>query len=208
MRFNHWVLGLGVMFMYACGGEDAGSDDKAEDVKPVVCSYSFIADSTKVTWTAFKTSAKVGVPGTFNTIKFKTIPSLDPADVLTSASFVADKGTPNTDNPVRDTTLTENFFNLLEGDGISGKVISAVDGNGVIEVSINNVSKEYDFTYSLTDLQYKIQFDINLDSLGADAALDGIHEACGLLHKGEDGISALSPIVSIEVVSTLQEDCK
>ena len=143
-----------------------------------------------------------------NTIKFKTIPSLDPADVLTSASFVADKGTPNTDNPVRDTTLTENFFNLLEGDGISGKVISAVDGNGVIEVSINNVSKEYDFTYSLTDLQYKIQFDINLDSLGADAALDGIHEACGLLHKGEDGISALSPIVSIEVVSTLQEDCK
>ncbi|NQY66122.1 MAG: YceI family protein [Flavobacteriales bacterium] len=194
---------IGATLLFGCG--EAGQE---KELVKEVCSYELDSKSSTVTWTAFKTSEKKGVSGTFDSFSISTDTASNPINILLGASFSADILTPNTNNPARDTTLMENFFGLLQGDDISGKIISAADGRGVIEVNINNKAMKYDFGFSFTDLVYKINFQINLDSLGADSALAGIHEACGQLHIGEDGVSALWPTVNVEIISTVIETCK
>jgi polyisoprenoid-binding protein YceI len=164
--------------------------------------------SVKVDWTAFKTTAKVGVNGSFKTVEIK---GKDKAKSLTALlkglNISVDKLSVDTGNPARDATLGEFFFKKLSKN-ISAKIKSVSEKDSTFEMSLNLNGKTQNvkMTYSSeADDQYKATGEINIFDFSGNKALAALNEKCVDLHKGADGVSKTWPNVvlnlSVHVVS-------
>jgi len=202
-------------FFSACENQSdpKGSDSKADKSNEAECIYSVVNDSTSVTWTAFKTNARVGVSGHFDDIKvWAPEKAISPKDALVGTSFDVVTTSVNSGNAERDPKLVTYFFSTLtDGHIIKGEIISA-DGNshtgeGRVKLMFNGVTKKIAYTYQIKENKIYIKTGINLDEWDGSAAVKSLNTECYDLHTGADGVSKLWPDVEIEVITLLHKDC-
>jgi hypothetical protein len=155
--------------------------------------YSLVQDSTKVSFTAYKTTDKVPVGGMFKKINFtKTNSSETAMEALNGTEFSIPVSSLFTNDPTgtRDPKLLEFFFGVLKDtELISG--IFKVDGDkSSIDVTLNGEIQNIPLAYEMNG-EDKIIFNgvMELENWNAMDAVASINKACEILHTGKDGVS-------------------
>lgn len=164
--------------------------------------YSFLADSSKIKWTAFKFTERVGVSGTFDSLYIsgtKTASSI--SAVFSSASFDIPINSINSANPDRDKKLVQFFFGKMKAtDRIQGMVSElGEDGRGKMLVKMNGQEKAVDFKLQISGMTAQLDAVIDLETFMAQEAVSSLNAVCKDLHKGKDGLSKLWPDVKLSL---------
>ena len=219
MKSKFFILALLAVSVLACK-----SDTKTQDSTPKTtessasstnaCKYGVKAEGVKVNWTAFKTTKRVGVKGTFDSVELNTAngtPSL--STLMMATSFKINTKTVNSNNPGRDEKLVNFFFGRMTGNlAITGNIKSVAGdnekGKGIVNVNMNGVSWDAPFDYAVVSDTLTITTNINTNNWNAQDAITSINKACEDKHKGEDGVSKTWPDVDVNVVVPLVVDCK
>lgn len=174
------------------------------------CTYDYDPGATKLTWTAFKLTERVGVSGTFKGVTVTgTAAAPDPAKVFEHMRFEIDTSTVDSGEPERDPKIVAAFFGTLnEGAKITGGVTSLQQGKGTLELTLGGVTKPLELAYEVSDAGV-LTATGKLDLTGHDgaAAVAKLSEVCKAKHTGEDGVTKLWPDVELKVESTLQKTC-
>lgn len=158
------------MVFTACKNSASSEAEEASDVSEATA-YNFDLAKTTLTWTAFKTPDKVGVPGSFDEISLK------------GNTFVINTKSVNTGNELRDGKLVEFFFDNLSDSLITGSYGAASGSVIPVTLKMNGVEKTFDFSIAESDTATVITGTIDiLSDFSGNAALEGISEACKELH--------------------------
>ncbi len=155
-----------------------------------VSGLKIISDSTKVGWTAYKTTEKIGVGGSFKEIELKNTQSGEtPEAVLEGASFSIPVSSLFTNNEDRDSKLKTIFFAALKNTEMIGGMFNFREGKCFLTLTLNDVTKQMEVPFTYENKKFALNSTINLDDFGGQTAISAINKACYELHKGADGVS-------------------
>jgi hypothetical protein len=173
-------------------------------------SKTFVIDSLEIRWTAYKTTKKIPVNGTFKNTEWKNILTAgSPEKCLEKLYFKTVTPSVFTANPERDRTIYEYLFGkMLEGNVIEGRMKKIIPGRNYMQIFIrmNGIEKQIDFHYRKTGhtLTAEAVIDLTKD-FQAGEALYFLHTACEDKHTGPDGISKTWPDVKLEAIIKFHE---
>lgn len=204
------ILGAAVAFMTACDTKTGGNHEEAQEKAAADCQLSYAENSINVKWTAYKTSERVGVSGTFDTVTVSGVAQAsDLAGIFGSASFNIPTSSVNSANPGRDEKIFKHFFStMVETAELSGKVLEATNSELKVLLTMNGVTDTVPFSVSRTDSLLSLEGNIELADYQAVASADSLNKVCFDLHKGADGVSKLWPDVKLEISAVLNEVCE
>jgi len=160
------------------------------------CTLSQVG-AVDVSWTAYKTPAKLGVGGTFNQVTFKAAaPSgTNFKQIFVGATLLIQTDSVNSNNSARDAKLVQFFFDKMVSKTIEGKIIGYTAGarekgkpkTGVFTVAItmNKVTKNIPMNFSYFEGVLEVSGVIDVFDFKAQEALNAINKACFELHKGK-----------------------
>lgn len=217
MKTHHFFLLIVITAaaLVSCTGE-LKNHDKANSGAPGElhgnndCEYSYLPDSTSVHWTAFKTTGRVGVGGTFDHVNITgATKSATALGVLRKASFRIETASINSANAGRDSLISDFFFGTMNNPQLlAGAVVSLNDSIAVVKLSMNGSSADMILDVN-TDNETFVDLSGTLDisEWKALASLETLNEKCFDLHKGPDGNSKLWPDVEIGVTCKLSKTC-
>ncbi len=161
-------------------------------------------DKASVTWTAFKTLAKVGVSGDFTSIAYRPASkqSKDLSSLMIGSKIVIDSTKIDTKNPARDATISEMFFKQLPSAIITGKIVSLDEAKSTvtIELQMGGTTKIIPMKYELSNHTFKANGVIDILDFNGANALASISKSCYDLHEGKTwndvGIQFQTTIIS------------
>lgn len=171
--------------------------------------YQLAPDSVKVEWTAYKFTEKTAVKGHLRAAIAHvngTPKSVD--EMLTKTSFEVDALSVDTQNPVRDTTLRDNFFKLMKDTKITGRIVSVTGNTVMVKMTMNGITKDIKFRLRRGDSVLSATASIDILDFAMNDSFNKIQEACEILHKGADSKSKTWSTVDLSVSATLSSDCK
>ena len=215
MNRKNWFLGMVLLSLVftSCGTSEEKTEGEAvKEGAGEACIYTYNADSSKVNWTAFKTTDRLAVGGSFDSVLVVLPDSMHSAkEALGNASFTIIANSVFTNNSIRDNTLRKYFFSSLSNDGnITGnvKIVEGDDnaGGGTVELTINDVKRDIGFKYTIEGSVITLKTKITLKSFNGQDAVKSLNAECDDVHKGADGISKLWPDLEIEVAA-LNKEC-
>lgn len=213
MRALQYVGGfmMAVGFI-ACSGNRNTANEEAEagnELTQENCVYTYTEGSLNVKWTAFKTTEKVGVSGSFDTISVNGIQRSDSAnEVFANADFSIPVSTINSSNPDRDKKILEHFFGtMVETSTLNGKVIGMTDSDCSVLINMNGVADTCVFNLSKNDTAVSLVGVIELANWNALQSANALNTVCFDLHKGADGVSKLWPDVKLEITAGITKKC-
>ena len=192
--------------LFSCGGET--EEVKDEEPAEEQCLYSYNEGSTKLEWTAYKTTGKVPVAGSFNEIEVSSEDGDDPVKVLESLSFSINTTSVETNNEERNGKIAEHFFKTINTNTIEGKVKSVADGKATIAVTMNGVTFDVVGSYTLEGADFSFTSSIDVSSWNGMPGIEALNKICKDLHTGEDGVSKLWSEVGLSFSTTLKSTCK
>ena len=185
-------------------GHDYGTEETNQ------CLYEFVADSTILTWTAYKTGEKVPVSGTFDELEISgTSSSESLMGVFEKAEFKIRTGSVNSANPDRDAKIAEHFFGKMsDARSISGSVAQLTEENATVVFTMNGISMKQEMMVE-TDGKYSVTISANLDvnNWNLQPSLAALNEVCSVLHTGADGESKLWDEVRVELRAMAVNPC-
>lgn len=202
------VLLASTIIISSCGSE------KVSENTETTCFYEYEkTDSISLKWTAYKTSEKVAVAGTFNEIIVSGgEKSTKLTEVLNTIKFTILTKSTNTTNPERDAKIVNGFFGaMLNTDLILGQV-SGVEGDNEkgkcsFFITMNEIEKEITLDYVVTDNVVKLTGELDLNNWNATDAMASLNTVCGELHKGADGVSVFWPTIGLDIEVALSKRC-
>ncbi|PCE64651.1 YceI family protein [Sediminicola luteus] len=175
--------------------ENKKAETTDADTKEVVTKsgYQLVNDSVKVGFTAYKTTEKKPVGGSFTEINIKNSVQGDtPLAALNGIEF----GIPvsslftNDATGTRDPKIKEFFFGVMKNtELISGKL--SVSGEALsMEITLNGETNSIPMTLEQVDgHNYKVSGTMEMGDWNALEAVASINKACEVLHTGPDGVS-------------------
>lgn len=192
------VLILGLMFVTFTSCKKEEKTETPTETNEVVKGLTIVNDSTKVKWTAFKTTDKVAVGGSFTQIELKDVKTGNsPEEVLEGVAFSIPVSSLFTDNADRDSKLKTIFFGTLKNTELLAGVLNFRDGKCMMSLSMNDVTKQVPLEYTFENNLFSMKTTLNLNDFGGSTALAAINKACYDLHKGPDGVSKTWETVDI-----------
>jgi polyisoprenoid-binding protein YceI len=203
-------LSLGLSFALALASLTFGGT-RAAHADAQKCTYSLDKSSVTVGWTAYKTSQKTAVNGSFKKVAIKgKTEGKNLAKLLEGLSVSVDQLSVDTGNPTRDKTLADFFFSKLHSSA-SGKIRKLSEKHATFELALDLNGKKKD-----VPMHYEIKEDKlfeasgNIDVLDFDGkdALDSLHAQCVDLHKGADGVSKTWSEVAVHLKGTITKSCQ
>ena len=204
------MTALGVLGLMACKGGEAESTNEVEE-KAQTCMYTYDHGVSTFEWTAYKTSAKVPVKGSFNEIEVSGETSSDDLlALLESLSFTMNTSSVETNDESRNQKIAELFFGVMENtQEITGNVKSVDgEGNATIEVTMNGATQDVVGTYVLEDGLFAFTATIDVSAWNALEALASLNDVCKELHTGDDGVSKTWSEVALSFSTQLKMDCE
>lgn len=159
------------------------------------CRFVYVKGNTKVEWTGFKTTKKVGVKGGFDRIEVSGMEEAEELSaLLESMSFSIDTASVNSGDPARDSNLRENFFNHMRGGRFIRGYIFGVKGSHsgkfFLHIFANERSYTVPMSYKMEDeRKFTATGSFDFLRLGMKESLGALNRACNELHKGPDGVS-------------------
>ena len=167
---------------------------------------TYLDAKTIIQWTAYKTTDKIGVKGTFNYFESENKHKASSIEeIISTTKFKIPTASVFSGNAPRDILIKTYFFDaMMNTDTIYGSFSAAKDGKGLVAIKMNNVEFENDFTYSFRNDSLKINASLLLDNWNGYSALSSLHEQCFDKHTGPDGVSKTWPDVDLEIISVLK----
>ncbi len=211
-NWKHLMLATATLgLLWSCGGaaEEADTNNDEENNAPS-CFYKYNSESTSLEWTAFKFTDKAPVKGTFTEMDITgTLESDDPVALLSSLNFTIATQSVETQNTDRNGKIVEHFFQTLETDALTGKMLEMnEDGTATIEVNMHNMSGKVAGTYTWENNVFTFKGTMDVANWDGMAGIDALNEVCKDLHTGEDGVSKLWSTLDLMFSTTLQSDCE
>ncbi len=164
--------------------------------KPGSCILS--QDGTvSVSWKAYKTPAKLGVGGVFNSVKYTAVAPKGNnfREILVGSSVVIDTASVNSKNAPRDVKLVKFFFEQMSSKNITAKIVDIKSNKRIrgkpktgemsVAVTMNGVTRNVPMTYMFNKGDFSATGNIDLVDFSASKALSSINKACFDLHKGK-----------------------
>lgn len=179
-----------------------------EEMPLTAKTYTVMADSTIINWTAYKTTAKVPVKGQFSEITIENVKKDSTIlGALNGLKFKIPVSSLFTNDTIRDGKLKKFFFGSLENtSAIKGTVLLNNENTSTVELTMNGITRELPIAYIITDNRVTIVGNMELDNWQAKAALEALNVVCKDLHTGDDGISKTWSDVKIEVIAVLNHE--
>lgn len=193
------------LILGACGNSEAEKEPEKVDE---TCFYSFDDQSFEMTWTAYKTNAKVAVPGTFDEITVTGASGESPEEVIKSLEFEINTSTINSNNEERDAKIVEHFFGTINTPKITGKVksVDSENGNATVTISMHNISFDVVGDFSMNSDSFSFDASIDVVNWNAMSGIQALNKVCFDLHKGDDGVSKLWSEVAISFKGHLNSE--
>ncbi len=172
------------------------------DKNEIPLKYKLNDAENNIEWTAYKTSSKTPVIGKFSKIK---ITSQGEGNTLKEAienvtfsipisSLVSSGGKYN---------IINYFFKVMDNTSLlSGKIKLTDETTGFVEFTMNGITDQLHFTYSIEGEKFKLTAIMDLRKWNVEKAIASLNNQCELVHRGSDGIVKLWDDVSITVTST------
>ncbi len=199
--------------LYSCAGGEQQTEKTSANAEPI-CFYQYTNNSTAtVNWTAFKTTAKVGVGGTFNQVMIKSgEKSTKITEVLNNITFTIVTESIFSKNEERDAKIVASFFGAMDATDLIIGHTKSVEGNNesgtcIFYLTLNNIEKEVTLNYKVADNKVSLTGEIDLANFSGDAAIASLNKVCEDLHKGEDGVSKLWSVVELNIEASLDKNC-
>lgn len=163
-------------------------------------------EKTDLTWTAYKTTDKTPVEGTFKTLKFEEQTGENVEDLFNDLDFSIPVSSlfTNDDTGTRDPKIQESFFGeMMDPDMLTGKIM--VDGSDYkVEIKMNGETNTIPLEVNVSDAnEVTMTGTMELKDWKALDALSSLNDACFDLHKGGDGVSKTWEDVALEVKAQL-----
>ncbi|WCL49596.1 YceI family protein [Leptospira sp. GIMC2001] len=177
------------------------------------CVFSYNPANTKLEWTAYKFTEKLGVKGTFDKITVagnKESSSIQ--STMEQAKFSIQSNDVNSGVPDRDGKIREYFFgSSLKAKTFEGsfdKVTGKNNGTAILNLQFNGKKKSIPVKYELNGNQLNLKGTLDVLDFGMSSGIQKLNEICLELHKGKDGISKLWSVVDFEIISIFDKNCK
>jgi len=205
------TLGITVLF-WNCTPSQEGDTEPATQTptEPSTCYYELDTQSPQVKWTAFKTTEKVGVGGTFDSIAFSftTTEGESIAQLIKGIEATIYTVSVNSGDTGRDGRIKRFFFGVMNvPDVINGKILEVSNDTVFIDIEMNGISKKVPFSMQYANDTLALTTTINLADWEAQESVKSLNEACYDLHKGADGISKLWEEVDLSIIAIIRKNC-
>ncbi len=183
---NVCLVAIVTLFLVSCAKEK-----KSEETVKSEKSYSVDKESSTVQWTAYKTTDKVPVKGTFTEINITASnEGNSSSQALKGLAFEIPVSSIFTKDTIRDHKLNKFFFAIMDNTLSLKGVFSVEDENkGNLALTMNGMTEDLPFTYEMSKDTIMIDTKMDLNVWGAQSAVESLHQACLALHTGPDGVS-------------------
>lgn len=204
MKYNFFFLSLLSLLLFSCK-----SDKTVKEETPTICYYTYDEESSNLEWTAFKTTGKVPVAGSFNEMEVSAEEGNTPKEVLESIEFKISTSSVETNNVERNGKIADKFFGTINTTVIEGKVKDLQNnGKAVVSIKMNNKSVDVVGDYNLNGEKFDFHSTINLADWDAQSGVDALNTACKELHTGDDKISKLWSEVELKFSTVIKSNCE
>jgi len=168
--------------------------------------YTINPEDTKVNWTAYKTTEKVAVTGSFSKIIVENIKSgATVMEALNGINFKLPVDSIFSQSALRDSKIKKFFFGtMLNTEAIKGTIYLENSTSGYVSISMNGIYHDLPITYKVNGQFVTMEAVLNLDNWKAQLALEALNDACEDLHAGSDGIAKTWSEVKIDVSAHLK----
>ena len=187
----------------ACKSETKKTVPKVE-AKKSAAAFSVSNAKNQINFTAYKTSAKVGVGG-----EFKKVDVLSGGEgnsikeAINNTEFSIPVSSIFTKDTSRDFKIRKFFFGIMDNTKLlSGKLVISDATNGIATIKMNGVEQNVPFTYTIADKSFNMKAIMDVNNWNASAALASLNTACLELHKGADGVSKTWSEVALNITTT------
>ena len=193
---------------YSC--RETKKEKKEEVVEVAAPVYAIVADSTKVAFTAYKTTDKMPVGGMFKKVELSGNNSGNtPLETLNGLRFSIPVSSLFTNDATgtRDPKILKFFFGMMsDTDMIKGTFTLKNDKNCIVALTFNGVTAELPMDYTVKGNELiDLKGTINLEAWKALDALASLNEACKALHTGADGVSKTWSDVAVNASVMLKQ---
>jgi hypothetical protein len=175
------------------------------------CEYELNKDTVVVEWTAFKTTEKIAVKGTFKSVNVQGETKADSLLRLFKGLNVSvDRASVETGNPARNDTLVKSFFSKLAAGEIRGKIVEYIaEKNSLfMMLAFNGQNKRVTMKVDHQGDDYTATGSLDIMDYSAGPALHLLNQACLELHKGKDGVSKTWSDVDLSLKGHITKTCK
>ncbi len=140
-----------------------------------------------VKWTGFKTAKKVGVPGSFKTIKLDMKKADKLADFLKSAKVEIDALSLDSKLPIRDKNITSTVFSKPSAKTIKGAISNVDEAKKtlVLDVTMNEVTKQVPMTFEVKDKNIVAKGTLEILDFALKDSFAAFAKKCSAFHAGK-----------------------
>ena len=197
------IFAVTISFQFtSCKSEKKQDTEAKQEVK--VAAFSLKTANNSINWVAYKTTEKLPVKGQFKKVTItKNGEGNSAKEAINGAEFSIPVSSIFTADVSRDFKLKKFFFGFMDNTKLlSGKLTLTDDTNGTASITMNGVTADLPFTYTLEGKDFKLTASMNLDNWNAQKAIESLNVACKVLHTGKDGVSKTWNEVAINITST------
>lgn len=183
-KYKFLIVAFAGLLAVSCANDTQEELVQEEIQTEESCLYSYNSEESKIGFTAYKFLNRTGVGGGFNDFVITGGEESDNAlDVIRSLSFEIPISGLDTKDKSRDGKITTFFFDEINTELISGKVVSIDDaGNATIEITMNGITGNVDGKYTLEGEDFSFEAEIDVLNWDAQAGIDALNEECYELH--------------------------
>ena len=201
------VLSIAIASLsYSCkeAKKDKINEEVTNSTEKTSETYSIVSDSTKVSFTAYKTTEKLPVGGTFKTINITNAKASSmPLEVLNGTKFSIPISSLFTNDATgtRDPKITEFFFGVMTNPELISGTFKVDENKCSIDVTMNGETANIPLETEMnSENKYTFNGVMDLKKWKAVAALASLNKVCDVLHAGPDGVSKTWDEVAIKGV--------
>lgn len=191
----------------SCKSEAKKEDTKetiAKEVKKSTAAFTVTNAKNDITFTAYKTSEKIGVGGLFKKVNVLSGGEGNSVkEAINNTEFSIPVSSLATKDSSRDYKIKKFFFGVMDNTKLlSGKLMLSDDTNGIAKITMNGETKDVPFSYTIVGKTFNMTATMDVNNWNAGAALASLNKVCEALHTGSDGVSKTWSEVALNITST------
>ncbi len=181
--------------------KEAKKEEKKVEIKVSSPTYSLVIDSSKVSFTAYKTTDKLPVGGTFTEINIsENTDGATPLEALNGTKFSIPVSSlfTNDGTGTRDPKIKEFFFGVMKNTELISGAFKSTNNTTSVDVTLNGETQNIPLKYTITGDNITFEGVMQLENWNALDAIASLNKVCEALHAGKDGVSKTWSEVAIK----------